>query len=250
MGWIASVPLLMAVIAFGGGGPARADEHDSARVRELESDILKNMDSTNMDWARSAWADTDTEWLMAYAQMYEGPGRMQDVDMAVLAYRVAAERGHVLAYVRLGRMHKLGQVVEKDYFEAASWFRKAAEAGDAAGQTKLGALYFLGIGVPHDYVEAARLFRAAALQGDAAARARLGMAYATGKGVEQDSAEAMRWLLASEKPGFADASFSLGRMYERGIEVTANTEQAKHWYRKAAEQGHDEALERLMKLER
>ena len=232
------VALVVATLVLGGASPTRADEPDAASWEEF----AERLEASRMESARSVWADTDTDSLVAFAHIYEGPGVMQDVAMAVLAYRVAAERGHVLAYVPLGRMYRLGRGVKKDYFEAASWFRKAAELGNAAGQTELGALYFLGIGVPHDYVEATRLFRAAALQGDAAAQARLGMAYAAGKGVEQDlprpsSGCSLRKNKDLPMPHLASAACTRGESESRrissrqstGIERRPNRAMKKRW---------------------
>lgn len=43
----------------------------------------------------------------------------------------------------------------------------------------------------------------------------------------------------------ANAQYLLGRMYESGLGVPRDTHAALSWYRKAARQGHEEALSKL-----
>ena len=69
-------------------------------------------------------------------------------------------------------MYDEGQGVAQDYKEAAKWYRLAAERGDLLAQVILGFLHAKGQeGIPPDYKEAAKWYRLAAGQGK---RARAG----------------------------------------------------------------------------
>ena len=45
--------------------------------------------------------------------------------------------------------------------------------------------------------------------------------------------------------GFADGQFNLARCYEQGIGIEKDLQKAKQYYEEAAENGSDEAAERL-----
>ena len=47
----------------------------------------------------------------------------------------------------------IGEVVPKDYAEAARWYRKEAEQGYASAQFFLGTMYYKGEGVLKNYIE-------------------------------------------------------------------------------------------------
>ena len=97
---------------------------------------------------------------------------------------------------------------QKDDEAAAQWYLKAAEQGH------LESLYCLGCMLKEvcEFEDAFGCFQQAAEQGHAAAQYELGAAYSMGFGTEQDDDESMKW------------------------------------YRKAAEQGHQEAIDFLEEL--
>ncbi len=73
-----------------------------------------------------------------------------------------------------------------------------AEQGDATAQFDLGTLYDVGDGVEQDYVQAATWYRKSAEQGESAALYNLAIMYDAGEGVRQDVVQAYAWMSAAE----------------------------------------------------
>ena len=134
------------------------------------------------------------------------------------------------------RLTIFGELVPKDYAEAAKWYRKAAEQGFAMAQHSLGSMYEIGQGFSQDYAEAVKWYRKAAEQGHAEAQFGLGYMYYHGQGVPQDYAEAVLWYRKAAEQGYDNAQNDLGRMYRHGQGVPQDYTEAVKWYRKAAEQ--------------
>ena len=56
-------------------------------------------------------------------------------------------QGHAMAQYNVGVYYRVGEVVEKNFAEAAQWFEKAAEQGIDDAMFQLGKLYQSGAGV-------------------------------------------------------------------------------------------------------
>ena len=172
-----------------------------------------------------------------------------------------AEKGNANAQAYLGYCYHNGQGVAKDYVEAVKWYRKAAEQGNAAAQCNLGICYEHGNGVRKDKAEAVKWYRKAAEQGNAYAQYNLGICYSDGDvvakhpdpvdvivswglstlgmgSVGKDAAEAVKWFRKAAEQGHSDAQNKLGCCYEEGSGVKKDLAEAAKWYRKAAEQGN------------
>jgi len=113
---------------------------------------------------------------------------------AFAGYKVAAEKGDVLAQYNLAHCYYFEKGVAKDEVEAVRWCRQSADQGFAKAQGFLGVFYVFGKGVAKDEVEAVRWFRKAADQGFAGAQHNLGICYADGIGVARDNIEAYAYL--------------------------------------------------------
>lgn len=135
-----------------------------------------------------------------------------DYAVAILCYRLAAERGNAEAQHNLGLLYESGLGVEQNYREAAQWYRQAAEQGDADAQASLGVLHETGDGVAQNYAEAAQWYRKAADQGDASAQNNLGWLYETGHGVTRSKTEALKWYRQAAVQGDARAKDNLERL--------------------------------------
>jgi TPR repeat protein len=93
----------------------------------------------------------------------------------------------------IGMIFWLGQGVQQDTRESASWLQLAAEMHHPGAQTKLGFLYSKGQGVRQSNFEAFKWWQMAANQGDADAQYNLGVLYRDGLGVEPNPEESMKW---------------------------------------------------------
>jgi len=61
-------------------------------------------------------------------------------------------------------------------------------------------------------------------------------------------AKALKLLRKPANKGDAQSQFFLGKMYDKGYGVTENDRTAIKWYRKAADQGHTDAVRRLREM--
>jgi hypothetical protein len=172
-----------------------------------------------------------------------GHGVAQDDAEAARLFRVAADKGGVLAQQNLAVFYMVGRGLAQDDAEAARLCRLAADQGCAPAQYNLAILTRDGRGgIARDRGEVARLYRLAADQDHAGAQFNLGMCYANGRGVPRDDAEATRWNRRAADQGHADAQFNLGLTYAQGNQVAQSFDEARHWLYLAADQGHAKAL--------
>ena len=153
----------------------------------------------------------------------------------------SAYEGDVDAQFEFGKLFAVGQIIVRDYKQAAFWFLKAAEQGHSGAQWALGLMYDYGEGVEQNYERAVYWHTKAAGQGDARAQNELGLLYRDGKGVEQNFKQATYWLSKAAEQGQSESQSVLGLMYYDGLGVEQDDKQAVYWLSKAAEQGIIEA---------
>ncbi|KAF9158462.1 hypothetical protein DFQ26_007630 [Actinomortierella ambigua] len=216
------------------------------------------------------------------------PGIPQDHVEAAACFRKAADQGSGRAYAYLGLAYQAGRGVEKNQEEAIKLFHKANDLGYVEAAVCLGLAYEDGRGVEPDYDQAADWYLKAAEQGNLAACLNIAALFELGFGVTRNKEQALsmlelceedtttvgtmarmhiEWLKSSlyqppkndsgavelfrqgAEQGYAAAQNNLGRMYEVGCGVKKDRQQAMQWLRKAAEQGHDDAKERLKDLQ-
>lgn len=73
----------------------------------------------------------------------------------------------------------------------------------------------------------------------------LGLSYYRGTNGEQNYSKALEYMTKAEKEGSTEVLFPLGEIYERGLGVKADMGKAVIYYMKAAENGNEQARERL-----
>jgi len=93
----------------------------------------------------------------------------------------------------IGMLFWLGQGVQQDTVESASWLKLAAEMYHVDAQNKLAYLYSTGQGVRQSNFEALKWWQMAANQGHADAQYNLGVLYRDGQGVEPNANESLKW---------------------------------------------------------
>lgn len=153
-----------------------------------------------------------------------------------------ADAGDANAQYLLGRMHEEGKGVALDSGAASRYMEQAAS---------------------HGQPQALQWMIARARGGDADAQVVLGRLYLDGNGPAGHDAESIRWVLvaanrgaegapawldAQAEAGNAAAQYTLGRKAELRARKTGDFAPALEWYRKAADQGHAEALEAVARL--
>ena len=55
----------------------------------------------------------------------------------------------------------------------------------------------------------------------------------------------MKWYLRATEKNNAKAQYAIAECYANSIGVDKDAQTAKEWYKKAADQGHEEAAEKL-----
>jgi TPR repeat protein len=173
-----------------------------------------------------------------------------DITGAIRNFSLAAERGHVIAQLRLGGIYLEGVGSFKDLDAALHWFIRAAAQGEARAQLKLGWMHEAGLGVRTDNRRAVYWYRVAAEAGNPEAQFNIGVKYDNGEGVEHNPQEAVRWFLLAAEQGLADARYFVAQALENGDGIEASINEAMDWYFLASEQGHMSAKRRLWSLYR
>ncbi len=119
-------------------------------------------------------------------------------------YKIAAERGDVIAQVKLADLYMTpGNLHSKK--SAAKWYLRAAENGNAEAQSNIGWMYIHGKGVNRDHEEGIKWYRKAVKNGSVSALFLLGYAYLYGYGVPADYKEAMNYYAQGAVLGNVDA---------------------------------------------
>ena len=150
---------------------------------------------------------------------------------ALQHYKVAAEKGYVIAASTLGQNYLFNRKMTPDPAQAVMWYRRAADAGDATSQFQLGEAYRKREGVPQDTAESLNWYRKAADQKYPPSLFMVGQYYDTGTGVPRDLATAFNFYLAAAKLGYRSAEHNVSIMYAHGEGVKANAQQAARWPR-------------------
>ena len=94
----------------------------------------------------------------------------ENLALAKIFYKQAAERNHPKAQTMLGYMHRNGIGTEVDLEKAVSWYQRAAEQGEATALFNLGGMFRKGYGVPQNDGKALEHYRQAAAKGNAQAK--------------------------------------------------------------------------------
>jgi len=151
--------------------------------------------------------------------------------------RRAAALGSARAAARLGIAYALGEGVDKDAAEAATWHRLAAQRGDPAGQFNYATALHNGLGVEADKAEARVWYLRSAQQGYAASYGALGDIHALGLGIDADATAAAMFYAAGARLGHAYSQHVYASALWHGDGVDKDVAGALGWYEKAAAQG-------------
>ena len=156
-----------------------------------------------------------------------------DVERALLAARVRATAGDVVAQFSLGAMlYYSGD----DMAEAIKWLRRAAAQKYAPAEFHMGQLHDFGFGVTQNDGEALVWYRKAAEHGSAAGQRAVGDFYRKGRGVRASATDAARWYRRGADGDDVRAQYQLGDMYFSGSGVTRDYAAAYVWFSLAASQ--------------
>lgn len=212
-------------------------------MEELKSNSVSDRDY-NPVYASAASGDVDAQ--IKLGKMYrDGNGIEKDGKKAVEWLTKAAEQGSLDAHYLLGDICASGNGVPLSYSKALEWFKFPLDQGDSDTQVYVGWLHEKGFGVPKDNSKAAEYYALAAEQGNSTAQHNLGNFYEQGLGVPKDENKAFEYYSLSAQQGDSDGQAKLGAMYI----ARHDYEKGKDYLRIAGENGNQRALETLKKIE-
>ena len=207
--------------------------------------------------------DSASLYRLAMIKMLGQHGQERDVQAGIkLLIRSAdcadlnsPQGAYVLGMLLIGELRD--QIyIPVDYFPlnievGKAHIRKAAELGFAKAILRLGQMYELAEhGMEFDPARSLHYYHYAALYGESEAEMGVSKWFLAGaEGVfEQNESIAYEYASRAAASDLANAIFALGYFCEVGVHVEIDLQKAKEWYRKAAEQGHDDAMKRLRAL--
>jgi TPR repeat protein len=153
--------------------------------------------------------------------------------------------GNILCLEDLGTLYVNGDVVQRDYREAARLLKLAVAQGSTSGRSLriLGYLHENGLGMEKDILAAMDYYRRVAVRGDTQSMVRLGVIYWAGSGVPRNTVEAGKWILVAAERGNADARKLLSA-YKQEVASEVRDE-AEHYAKRL--RGEIEQYEELCK---
>jgi TPR repeat protein len=197
-------------------------------------------------WYENAATYGNLDALFKLGDMsYKGEGLEQSNYNAVHNFKIAANRGHVEAKLKLGDYYN--SVGQKK--EALNWYGDAAKYKNADAQFKLGDMYYSG--------EAEKIYKESLLKYDIFSS----VLYDSKKTLLEHKLEAEKWYSLAAKQGHIEAQKKLdvinfnkelelakngdvnsqtmvGFMFKNGKGITQNDVEAARWYQLAADKGN------------
>lgn len=164
-----------------------------------------------------------------------------DIDSALVAYRMAANGGYIPAYNSVASIYYKKQNFKK----AWKWYLKAADANDAEGQYYVGLFYLKGLYVQKSINIAMKYFEKSSAQNYIKANIPLADLYANRNNDKKDKDRAIVLLTSAAENGYAEAQYGLGQLYQLGDIVPKDIMKAAHWYQEAVAQGYPKAKQKL-----
>jgi len=188
--------------------------------------------------AKANAGDAASQYQVALA-FQQGDVVPRDFVQAAAWFQKSATQGYIQAQYRLGLLYQQKESgIVKDEAQAAAWLQKAADQGDAPAQAALGLCYVKGLGVPQDNAQAAAWYQKSAAQNNPQGMEGLALLYERGLGVVKDGKQAFALLQKAATLDDAEAEYQLGIDFENGQDTKKDKKQAEEWYTKAAQQGH------------
>ena len=193
------------------------------------------------DWYRRS-AERGHDWgEYNYANMlFDGLGIAANLPQALAWYLKSAARGHSRAMNQIGRCCEEGWGIDKDLAAATIWYRKSAEGGYFRGQYNYAGV-LAGYGL---VLEAAVWYGEAIKIGTTDIRRRIGRELLGGNEAGLHLA-GLRALELACDGGDASDFYHFGRVLLHGFHCPRDQTTGLIWLRRAADLGHEGALQVL-----
>ena len=238
----------------------------------LRGELLPKDPQEAVRWFRLSAAQGNADAELSLAQAYEsGEGVMPDEKEYLRWLKLAATHGHPLAQAEYGAS-LYDEAKPELWEESAGWIRKAAMQGHPRAMFDMGALHLNGQGVRKDQRVALAWFMLASSDADEEMRERLGDMIGQATDADRRAANKLSKEIVDKmevspifglgsrineraanfhrqfelaRNGKAEDQYELARLYHEGIGTVKDPAEAAVWCRKAAEQGHVDAMRTL-----
>lgn len=157
----------------------------------------------------------------------------QYADASLSDVRRKADKGDTEAQYEMG-----ARTVSTDVAKAVEWIEKAARGGHSEAQFEMGMVCQNGYAGSIDLSEARRWYGMAAENGNAKAQ----LSYAIALFNNSEEAAGVRMMQKSADLNYPPAQYCMGQIYESGMGVDRDMVKAAQWYRRAAFNGHADAI--------
>ncbi|PKK73448.1 kinase-like protein [Rhizophagus irregularis] len=178
---------------------------------------------------------------------HKGYGITKNEKLAIEYFNEVANKDFAAGQLNVGYCYCTGIGIVKDLKWAAYWYQKAADSGNILATYNLGLLYLNGDGVNEDHGKAFELFKRSAEE-YLGGIVMLGRCYECGIGTKIDKCRAFELYHKAAKLGDSQAQYNLAFMYKNGYGTTKDFDKATYWYKKSADQGHEDANNKLYQL--
>ena len=242
---------------------AAADRQHAAALQRLpmiEAQLAGRVAQARQLKARAEQGDLHALYTLA-RQLADGHFADADPDAALRCYRLAAERDHPRACLRLALCLEQGRGTRADARQALHWLIRAVEAGDGEAQYLYVRRYADGHippaahpgaaqafarcrwlypewRAPHTCAPSPRELQAAGQAGDLPSLYLLALAWFNGAGVRAAPHQARQLLQQAADLGYPPAQCELARAYAVGAGVPLDLERGRTLALAAARQGH------------
>lgn len=182
----------------------------------------------------AAQGNCEAQALLGQA-LLDGHGIQQDAQLALVWFKIAANRGHAMASNMAGRCLEHGWGCTANLSEAAYFYQQAAQTGLDWGLYNLANLLATGRGVPQNDLKAFELYQRAAERGHAKSMNLVGRYLEEGRaGLPVDETTAYLWYQRSAEAGDFRGQFSLACV----LLNHGRWDEARFWLLQALQQGH------------
>ena len=221
-------------------GKAYLEQSDDTERRQKGIELLK---------MAAAQKDAEAIYLLANAAAADWAGQMSNVP-ALSKLEEAAELGSAEAQYQLASIYAEGIGVERNMESAVKWGSKAADQGKSEAQLATGQI-LIESSNPERKAKALKYLQSAVEAGNTGAVLFLASAVGNGRfDLPKDEARAEALLKPWAEKGNADCQFVLAALYKFGESFAHRRNEAYGWMRRAADQGHTDALKILESEER
>ncbi len=176
------------------------------------------------------------------ARIYrQGQGMNKNIRYAMYWYKQAAEQNFPVAFESLAEIYETGEGVERDYTKAFFWYKKLAAQDHTLAQQKLAEFYHQGIGCDKNLEKAIVLYEQLDAKNIKIPWYTLAWGYYKGIGVYQDLDKALAYFQKSANHADISGQMMMGKLYLNGELTRKNFKKARKYFEIGDRKGNSEA---------